>query len=261
MSIIRKILKYLPGILIILLFLFVILTFRSYQILLLNNSVQTIPFGAIFFLILISITGVIFYFLLINAFGKYKSIENEIKSLKRFIEQSKKQEEEKKEEVVIIARDIEKEASALIPNSQDNIIKFGEVLLSNIAHKFEIVQGLIYLKNTSTGIYSFSSGYAFFSETEPVTYKEGETLSGQVAKNKQVMNLFPVPDDYVTILSGTGKGSPNHMLIIPIILNNDTVGIMEIASFKPFNEEDTQVFGLLGKKVGKLFTEPNNNKV
>ena len=261
MSIGRKILKYLPGILIILLFILVILTFRSYQNLLVANSIHKIPGWALFYLILIGVTGVMFYLLLVNAFGKFKGIENENKSLKRFIEQSKKHEENEIKDIVVEVLDIDKESTQLIPKSKEDIVKFGELLLSNISRKYEIVQGLIYLKDHVSGIFSFSSGYAYYSETDPITYKEGETLSGQVAKNKIVMNLYPVPDDYLTILSGTGKGSPKHMLIIPIISkSNETIGVMELASFKAFNQEHEQLFGLLGKKVGSMLTEQNNDK-
>ncbi len=260
MSISRKLLKYLPGILIILLFIFVLLTFRSYQNMLVHNGVNDFPTWAVFFQILISIIGVLFYFLLINAFGKFKGIENEVKSLKRYIEQTKR-EEEKQEEVFEERMDAEMESSALIPDNREDIIKFGETLLSNIAHKIEIVQGLVYLKDPVTGIFSFSSGYAYYSESEPVSYKEGETLSGQVAKNKRVLNLYPVPDDYITILSGTGKGSPKHLMIIPIVTpDNETTGIIEVASFKAFGSEYEQLFELLGKKVGKLLSASINNR-
>ena len=248
--------KYLPVGLLILLFVFVLLVFKSFHNALLLSDTNGTPAWGIFFMVLIALTGIIFYLLILTGSNKTKSLEEEIKSLVRNIEDSKVQKEVKKETVVKEKINIEKEAKSIIPSSGDDLEKFGEALLQNCARRLQIVQGLFYLKDTADGVFSFKSGYAFFSESEPISYREGETLAGQVAKNKTVLNLSKVPDNYIAIASGLGEGSPNYLLIIPIISpNNETIGIIELASFKSFSSEIEELFAYIGQKLGEKLAQ------
>ncbi|RPH32942.1 MAG: GAF domain-containing protein [Bacteroidales bacterium] len=248
--------KYLPGVLLILLFVFVLLVFRSFHNTLLASGVNATPAWGIVFMILIAFIGIIFYLLILNGSNRSKVLKKEIELLVRRLEDTKVQKESKKETVVKEKIDIEKEAKAIIPSNNDNTEKFGEALLQNCARRLQIVQGLLYLKNPADGVFSFKSGYAFFSESEPITYIEGETLAGQVAKNKIVLNLSKVPDNYIAIMSGLGEGSPSHLLIIPIIsANNETIGIIELASFKSFSSEVEELFAYIGQKLGEKLTQ------
>ena len=256
MSLPRPNSKYLPGVLLLLLFVFILLVFKIFHNALLSSGINTTSGWAIFLMVLIASIGMIFYILILNANNRSKNLQKEIESLIFSIEETKIQKEIKKETVVSEKIDAEKEVKTIIPTNIENLVKFGEILLQNCSRRFNIVQGLIYLKNPEDGVFSFKSGYAFYSESEPVTYIEGETLSGQVAKNKAVLNLSKVPDNYITILSGLGNGSPNYLLIIPIITpNSETIGVIELASFKSFSSEVEEFFAYLGHKLGEKLTQ------
>ena len=258
MSLLRTYSKYIPGVLLILLFVFILLVFKTFHNTLLSSGVNITSGWALFFLVLIAIVGILFFTLVLNSNNTIKDLEIEIASLKCKIEESKVQKEVKKETVVKEKIDIEKEAKNIIPNGIDDIVTFGETLLLNIARRFNAVQGLFYMKDSESGLFTFKSGYAYFSETEPISYREGETISGQVAKNKKVLNLSKIPDNYITIMSGLGDGYPNHLLIVPIITSsNETIGIIEIASFKSFNSEVEELFAYLGHKLGEKLVQPS----
>jgi len=65
------------------------------------------------------------------------------------------------------------------------------------------------------------------------------------------LNLKEIPEDYVTILSGLGSSSPNNLLLIPIILEDETVGVIELASFKKFGKVIIELFESISDKMGK----------
>jgi methyl-accepting chemotaxis protein len=44
-----------------------------------------------------------------------------------------------------------------------------------------------------------------------------------------------VPEDYIQISSGLGQASPTHLLLVPMMQNDIIVGVMEFASFRPFD--------------------------
>ena len=200
--------------------------------------------------------GLWFYFISIRQRNLIDSLQAQIEALKLQIEAfMKSQKKESSQEVRKEVVDYKKLLEKIIPiTPTDDIAKYGETLLANIAKTVEIVQGQLYLKDLQTEVFRFRAGYAFFSETTPPEYREGETLAGQVAKNQKLINIDNIPEGYITILSGLGKGSPKHLIIAPIISpDNKTIGIMELASFKPFGIEHEELFSLLGRKLGEIF--------
>jgi len=97
---------------------------------------------------------------------------------------------------------------------------------------------------------------------EPKKFKTGESLPGQVAKNKTILNISNIPENYINIFSGLGKSSPKYMLFIPILYNNKTIGVIELASFKSFNKNTEQIFtelsGIMGEKINMLLKINNS---
>jgi methyl-accepting chemotaxis protein len=45
-----------------------------------------------------------------------------------------------------------------------------------------------------------------------------------------------VPDGYVKIVSGLGIASPRYLLIVPVKNQEQVLGVMEIATFTPLDE-------------------------
>lgn len=204
--------------------------------------------------------GIWFYIIAAKQNSIIAGLQNQIETLKSQLESFiKSQKQTQTQSATKETIDIGKWVNNLLPNaSADDLVKYGESLLANISKSVEIVQGIMYLKDSQTGLFKFKAGYAYFSETTPPEYPEGETLAGQVAKNQKLINLSHIPDGYITILSGLGKGSPKHLVIAPIISpESKTIGILELASFKEFKPEHEELFALLGRKLGEKLSVTN----
>ncbi len=63
----------------------------------------------------------------------------------------------------------------------------------------------------------------------------GETRLGEAAINKKPLFLSHIPEQYLSISSSIGKAQPAHLLILPLVQNDELEGVMEIASFLPFH--------------------------
>jgi signal transduction histidine kinase/DNA-binding response OmpR family regulator len=63
----------------------------------------------------------------------------------------------------------------------------------------------------------------------------GETLIGQAAQQKRLLQLDNVPSDTMKIKSGSMEALPRHVLVIPLIHNNIVEGVVEIASLSSFD--------------------------
>ncbi len=82
-------------------------------------------------------------------------------------------------------------------------------------------------------------------DSEVIKFEYGEGLAGQVAKEGRVYNISDVPDGYIQVVSGLGNASPNHLLIMPLLKEEEILGVIELASFKMFDKELEEFLGKL----------------
>jgi len=145
----------------------------------------------------------------------------------------------------------------LIPQSgkKQDLSKFAESLLSNIAKEFDIVQGLFYVRKPQSDEFTIAGKFAYFGEQEPEDFQLGHALTGQTAKNQKVLRLSKIPENYVTILSGLGSSSPNSLLFAPVVHEEKTIGMIELAAFKNFDRNTENLFNALSQRLGKKLSE------
>jgi len=137
----------------------------------------------------------------------------------------------------------------------DNLTAYIEKVLQNIAREMDIVQGLVFVLNDADQLFHISGEYAYYSEEKPHSFALGENLPGQVAKNRKLLNIKDLPDDYITILSGLGKSSPRHLIIAPFVRKGKSIGVMELSSFKPFGENDELLIRRVCETMAELLNE------
>jgi len=142
----------------------------------------------------------------------------------------------------------------VIPQSPQSftIDKFTEKVLANIAKVSDLVQGVFYIKNKVNGNFEPAGKYAYYANQLPTPFVEGETLPGQVAKDKKILNVNNIPENYFTVVSGLGKSSPNNLLIVPVVEKDDTIAVIELATFKPYDKEYEKVFVKMATLLGKI---------
>ncbi len=127
--------------------------------------------------------------------------------------------------------------------------------LKTLCQQLEISIGVIYTKTTISEQHFFEmiSNYALYQTENHITqYAIGEGLIGQVAKNGKMILVEDVPADYLSVVSGLGKAKPAFLLIYPIqTTENDTLGVLEFASFKAFKDDDIALIQEMGQLLAK----------
>ena len=148
--------------------------------------------------------------------------------------------------------DLDLLAEKIIPriDLKEKTERYAERILINISSHYEIVQGVFFLKNPGTELFEPVSTFAYSAEKQPAPFKIGDGIPGQVAKNRRLMHLTDIPEGYLKIESALGKSSPTNLLILPLLLNKETIGIIELASFHVFDEETVWTFKNLAKIIG-----------
>ena len=129
-----------------------------------------------------------------------------------------------------------------VENQSEPSALFTEVL-SQVCKQMEASQAAVY-QTKHTDDYAYLELLASFAyhtpEGESITYRLGEGLAGQAAKDGNVVNISAVPEGYIQIISGLGKATPAHLIIIPMKQEEKVWGVVEIASFKEFSPGQEQ---------------------
>lgn len=154
---------------------------------------------------------------------------------------------DKKNETGLSSEDAAGEKSSINVESLKNALKTttgdSDVLkngLQSICKQLEAGQGAAYTVQQENDLrfVELKAGYALsISETSTTRYNFGEGLIGQAASSGQLLYLDEVPEGYVKIVSGLGSASPRYILIVPMKHQNSVRGVLEIASFSPFSQD------------------------
>ena len=88
----------------------------------------------------------------------------------------------------------------------------------------------------------------------------GESLVGRCAFEGTTIYMTKIPQNYVNITSGLGKANPTVLLLIPLKLNDEILGVIEIASFNPFEKHEIEFvekvsYSLASTIAGKQVSE------
>jgi GAF domain-containing protein len=80
----------------------------------------------------------------------------------------------------------------------------------------------------------------------------GEGLVGQCYLERDIIFMTNIPKEYINITSGLGEATPNCLLIVPLIVNDKINGVMELASFKKFQEHEVEFIKKLAENIASI---------
>ncbi len=130
------------------------------------------------------------------------------------------------------ALDFAATARKIVRRVPENIApeQLGKLLLKNLARELEIMSGIYYREQK--GVFTVDATYAMASTTEPYTFKIGEGLSGQAAKNQQLMLMTRLPEGHLQVYSGLGKAPPAYLAIVPLVHKGKTLAVLECSGYR-----------------------------
>jgi methyl-accepting chemotaxis protein len=81
----------------------------------------------------------------------------------------------------------------------------------------------------------------------------GDTLVGQCYLEKDIIHMTHVPKDYVKITSGLGLATPTNLILVPLISNEQVTGVVELASFNRYTENEIDLLKKIAEAIATSF--------
>ena len=149
----------------------------------------------------------------------------------------------------------------------NGVAKFSEIVRDNNNGIDELSQKVIqelvkYIDARFGGFYflddsrkkhmlKLTGSYAYdFKVKEKQSFEIGESLVGQCFKDGETIILDNIPDEYsYSIESGLGESSPSIIIFVPLIANDISVGVIEIASFQKIEKHKIEFIEKLSESL------------
>jgi PAS domain S-box-containing protein len=161
--------------------------------------------------------------------------------------------------------------------STSGLAQVGEILRSSTAKTADLYDNIIkfvvkYTKSNQGGLFILNedneshkflelvSCYAF--ERKKYLTREveiGDGLIGQCYLEGERIYLLEVPQEYVNITSGLGGSNPNALLIVPLRVNDQIYGVLELASFSKYQEYEIELVEKLAESIASTISSVRVN--
>lgn len=133
-----------------------------------------------------------------------------------------------------------------------------QTFINEMVDYLDAIKAALYLTNDGRTELQFKSGYAHSSgQNMQQVVAFGEGLVGQVALDQKTKELKNLSENYFEVHSTLGKTQTAGVLIVPLVFNEELIGVLEIASLKAFSTTQRDFLQLTCQRAAGLIEQIN----
>jgi signal transduction histidine kinase/HAMP domain-containing protein/CheY-like chemotaxis protein len=93
--------------------------------------------------------------------------------------------------------------------------------------------------------------YAYPADSRrPTRFHLGQSFVGQAARSKRTIAVDDLPPGYVTVSSGLGSAAPLSLVVLPIVVEDQVLGVIELATVHAFTPVHRDFLDQLMETIG-----------
>ena len=151
----------------------------------------------------------------------------------------------------------------ILRTNNSDVQKLSDEIIANLVKYLKANQGALYIiddTDSEEATMSMTSCYAR-DKKKYLNQKihRGEGLAGQSWQEMDTVFLTDVPQNYVRITSGLGDANPNCILIVPLKLNDQIFGVVEIASFNVLKDYEIEFVQKIAESIASTVSSVKVN--
>jgi len=142
--------------------------------------------------------------------------------------------------------------SDILRQNNNNITILGDEIIKNIVWYLNANQGSLFVINDSSEEITYDLIAAFAYDRKKYldkSFAPGQGLIGTCAAEKDIVYITEIPQDYIEISSGLGGANPNSLLLVPLKIEQEVLGVIEVASFNKFEPYEIDFIQKLGESI------------
>jgi len=124
--------------------------------------------------------------------------------------------------------------SKLFRDAEDDLHELSRELMRELVAYTEADVGALFIATeaeTGRPVLQMTGSYAFDRELiSDQSFEFGEGLVGRAALEKDLLYITELPPGFMKIRSGLGENVPSSLLLVPVILDSNVLGVIELAS-------------------------------
>lgn len=145
----------------------------------------------------------------------------------------------------------------ILRQNNENLNELTDVVLSNLVKYVGGHQGALFLLNEDEEEQYLQAVSVYAWERKKylnIKMAMGEGLVGACAFEKETIFLTEIPDNFVSITSGLGEANPNCIVLVPLKQDTMILGVLEIASFKVFEQFEIDFLERISENVASTIS-------
>lgn len=134
---------------------------------------------------------------------------------------------------------------------QQALESLGRSVLEFVARYLDAAVAALYVREDNGSLRRVAAyGFSANNESTAQAFYSAEGLVGQAALENRVLQLDNLPDGYLKVTSGLGRGSPRHVLVVPVHNDGQVNGVVELGFLRALGARDLEFVNMIANNIG-----------
>lgn len=148
---------------------------------------------------------------------------------------------------------------AMFRDFENNVEAVSTLFIRDLVQYLEMEVGGFFLSvlvDQEVQELKLAGAYAFDREKKlERSFRPGEGLVGRCVLEKDTIVITDVPENYIRIRSGLGEDKPSTILLIPVMFDDQVLGVIELAGFSSVEKYKITFLENLGRNIASMIAK------